>query len=78
MSVKRKVVPTCGSEMKVMSPPMRETRRLEMVRPMPVPPCRRAVLLSAWEGGGRRGGRGRGENENENDSKLLGVLHTSK
>ena len=48
---KKKVVPMLGREAKVRCPPMSFTRRREMARPMPVPPCVRDELASACMNG---------------------------
>lgn len=45
---KKKVVPTPRREAKVRFPPIMLTRRWQMVRPIPVPPWRRVVEVSAW------------------------------
>ena len=42
------VLPTPGSLSTQMRPPINSTRRAEMVKPSPVPPKRRVVLVSAW------------------------------
>ena len=42
-----KVAPAPGTLATPMRPPISSTRRLEMARPRPVPPCRRAGPLSA-------------------------------
>ena len=50
-TVKKKVLPTPGSLSSQMRPPMSSTRRRQMVRPRPVPPCLRVVDMSACVNG---------------------------
>ena len=48
-AVRVKVVPAPGSLSTLIPPSMQPARRLQMARPIPVPPKRRVVDWSAWE-----------------------------
>ena len=51
LALKRKVLPSPGTDEAVSSPPMRSTSWREIVSPSPVPPNRRVVDVSSWENG---------------------------